>query len=74
MFIFAWLKYNDKSFWDTIVPLARIGITGAWLGLPCFFFGMTSELIKSKQVLNTDSLSLHRSLPMDKCGGFFCLF
>lgn len=27
MFIFARLKYNDTSFWDTIVPLARIGIT-----------------------------------------------
>lgn len=28
MFIFAWLKYDDKSFWDTIVPLAHAGITG----------------------------------------------
>lgn len=27
MFIFARLKYNDKSLGDTIVPLARIGIT-----------------------------------------------
>lgn len=27
MFIFAWLKCNDTLFWDTIVPLAHIGIT-----------------------------------------------
>lgn len=29
MFIFAQPKYNDKSFWDTIVPLARVGATDA---------------------------------------------
>ena len=55
MFIFAQLKYNDKSFLDTIVPLARVGVTHIHLGL-----GGVQSI--AKQLLNTDSLILHCSL------------
>lgn len=50
MFIFARLKYNDTSFWDTIVPLAHIGIMVRFTLLWDEFMP-----IKFKQVLNTES-------------------
>lgn len=51
-----------------LYPWLALVLQTLQLRLP--WFGMSSELIKSKQVLNTDTLSLRCSLQMEECGGF----